>query len=396
MMAWALALLLALDDVTIVTAANESIAARDAVLELRGGELSVSWADAAGNKGVLQAADLVEIIFGRARPPAARPGHDEVEITLTTGDVLVGRLGPRSDEGVRLRSPVYGDPLLKFEQVRGIVFPANRSSLPKALPKPAVDDVVLMASGDLALGTVNSVSDAGVVYKSKSLGEVTKALADMVGLWLVETNPPPKEPAGLFAIVLTRDGSSMRGEVRSLKDGVLTFRDLFGNERTIARDAVSGLYWKNGRVVYLSDLQPSAVDEDANFIRGPRKSPSDLEYPFQRDRSAKGTRLVLGGVEHRKGLGVRARSVLSYSLGGAFKRFQAVVGLDDVSLGLGAVSAEVWVDGVRAKEFTIRGNDAPRPLDLDVSGSKDLRLVVTWAGHGQSDFADWGSARLIR
>jgi len=31
-----------------------------------------------------------------------------------------------------------------------------------------------------------------------------------------------------------------------------------------------------------------------------------------------------------------------------------------------------------------------------VSGAKELRLFVTWAGYGQSDFVDWGSARLIR
>jgi hypothetical protein len=385
------------DEATIVTASNETVSAREIVLQVRDGELVADFVDSSGKKGSLKAADLVEINFGKGGAPAPKPAAGDVEITLTTGDLLAGRLGPKADDGIRLLSPVHGDPLVKFEHVRGLVFPANRAHLPKILPKPATDDILLMTSGDQALGTVNAVSGAGVDYKSKTLGtDVTKPVAQVAGLWLVETNAPPKEPETLFAIVLTSDGSSIRGEVRSLQDGVLAFKDLYGAERKVARDAVSGLYWKNGRVVYLSDLQPSAADEDANFIRGPRKSASDLEYPFQRDRSAKGTRLVLGGVEHRKGLGVRARSSLTYSLGGAFKRFQSTVGLDAASQGLGAVVAQVWIDAAKAKEITLKGGDAPQALDLDVAGAKELRLVVTWAGHGQSDFADWGSARLIR
>ena len=159
---------------------------------------------------------------------------------------------------------------------------------------------------------------------------------------------------------------------------------------------MSGITLKNGRVVYLSDLAPTAVDEDANFIRGPRKLPSDLDYPFQRDRSAKGTKIILGGLEHRKGLGVRARSSLTYDLGGAYKRFQSTVGLDAVSNGLGAVLAEVYIDGAKVRELTLKGNASPQAIDLDVSGARELRLAVTWAGFGQSDFAGWGSARLIR
>ena len=145
-----------------------------------------------------------------------------------------------------------------------------------------------------------------------------------------------------------------------------------------------------------STAEAKAVEEEANYIRGAKKLPSDLDYPFQRDRNAKGGAIVLGGAEHRKGLGVRAQSSLTFALDGAFRRFQAVVGLDAAAAGLGAVLAEVWVDGRKVAEHKFTGTDAPRPLDLDVAAARELRLLVTWAGHGQSDFADWASARLIR
>jgi hypothetical protein len=395
-----LALLCALGDAQVVTASGATLVARELTLaRSENGELVATIVDAAGNKEVLKAADLVEITFGaKAGAPSPRPGAGDVEIRLTTGDVLRGSLGAKHEEGVALVNPVWGDPLVKFPQIRSIVFPLNRAYLPRRLPEKADEaDLVFTKAGDRAAGTILSLSKEGVAYKSNALNrEVLQAPADIAGVWLIETEAAPAEPSILLATVLASDGTSIRGDIQSLKDGVLVFKDLYGQERKVGRDALSSLHFKNGRVVYLSDLAPKAVEEEANFIRGPKKLPSDLDYPFQRDRSAKGGTLTLGGVEHRKGLGVRAHSSLTYELGGAFRRFQAVVGLDAASAGLGAVLAEVYVDDKKVAEHRFTKADPPRPVDLDVAGAARLRLVVTWAGHGMSDFADWGSARLIR
>jgi hypothetical protein len=389
---------LLLQDVGVVTAANETLTAREIVIARSGADVEVRIVDPAGKATVLTLADVVEAAFVQRPAPSAKPQPDEVEVGLTTGDVLTGRVGARNEEGLQLINPVLGNPLVKFGQIRSVVFKANRGFLPRKLPEKAdTADLVLMTTGDRAEGSLLWISDAGVAYRSKRREtDVTLTLAEVAGVWLIETEEVPKEPSGLLVTVLAVDGSSMRGEIESLKDGVLSFKDLYGQQRKVARSSLSALHVKNGRVVYLSDLAPSAVEEDANYIRGPKKLPSDLEYPFQRDRSARGTRLLLGGVEHRKGLGVRARSELTYPLGGSFKRFQAVVGLDAASAGLGAVKTEIWIDGRKVQEDAFKGNEAPKAVDLDVAGAQSLKLLVTWAGNGQSDFVDWGSARLIR
>jgi hypothetical protein len=387
------------DGATIVTAGNSSINAREVTLAAEGKNLVVKYVDLGGQQGTVEAADVVEIAFNGGRAAATgRPDREDVEITLTTGDVIVGKVGPKNEEGVKVVSPVFSDPLIKFGQIRYVIFPANRAFLPLRLPEKAeTADIVLTSAGDRAEGTILSISNGGVVYKSKRLEtEVPVALDKAAGVWLIEEGAPPKEPVGLHATVLTSDGSSIRGEIQSLKDGALTMKDLYGAVHKIPANLLSGIYMKNGRVVYLSDMKPALVDEDANYIRGPKKLSSDLDFPFQKDRSARGGKIILGGVEHRKGVGVRARSLLGYSLEGGFKRFQATLGLDAAAMGLGAVRVEVEVDGKKVKETTLKGNDAPQPVDLDVSGAKELRLLVTWAGYGQSDFVDWGSARLIR
>jgi hypothetical protein len=387
------------DGATLVTAGNSSINAREVTLAAEGKDLVVNYVDVGGQPGTLKAADVVEIVLNGGRPGVtAKPALDDIELALTSGDVLFGKVGAKSEDGIQLLSPAFSNPLVKFGQIRSAVFSANRQFLPLRLPEKAeTADIVFTQAGDRAEGTVLSISKTGVIYKSKRLDtEVTVPIEKAAGVWMIETDSPPKDPASLHATVLTSDGSSVRGEIQSLKEGALTLKDLYGGVHKIPANLLSGIYMKNGRVVYLSDMKPSSVDEDANFIRGAKKLSSDLDFPYQRDRSARGGKLILGGVEHRKGVGVRARSQLGYTLEGGFKRFQATLGLDAASMGLGAVKVEIEVDGRKVKEAGLKGNDGPQAIDIDVTGAKDLRLLVTWAGFGQSDFVDWGSARLIR
>lgn len=398
--AWALLAFLpaaAADDGTLVTAQGIPLQGKDIRIVREGEELLVHYTDATGTHS-LKAADVVELSLGAPRAPStARPLPEDVEILLSSGDTLTGKLGARSVDGIQLVTPVYGNPLVKFEQVRTLLFPANRGHLPKSLPPKVESDIILTRAGDQAEGTLLALSASGVEYKSRRLDrEVTLKIEEVAGLRLAELQAPPREPATLLAIVLTDDGSSMRGQIESLKEGILTLRDLFGTLHKIPAHRVACIYMKNGRVAYLSDMDPSHQAEDANYIRGPEKLPGDLDYPFQRDRSARGTFIVLGGITHRKGLGVRAHSALTYPLAGSFRKFQAVFGLDAESRGLGAVTGEVWVDGRKIREITLKGADGPQNIDVDLPGAKELRLVATWAGHGQSDFAGWGSARLIR
>jgi len=386
------------DEATIVSSTNASATARDLSLAVQSGELVVRYTDSAGEAKSVKAADVIEISFRSGRTPApAKVAPEDVKIILTTGDILMGKVGAKPEDGLQVLSKAFGDPVVKFGQIRAILFPANEAFLPKRLPEKELTDVILTKTGDRAEGILRSVSPAGVVYRSNRLEtDVTQPLAQVAGIWLAEEVAPPKEPAALFATVFTTDRSSVRGVIESLNQGVLAFKDLYGTTHRVPANLVAGIYVKNGRVVYLSDLTPATVDEDANFIRGAKRSSSDLEYPYQRDQNARGSKILLSGAEHRKGLGVRAHSALTYSLGGGYRRFQATLGLDDISLGLGAVIGEVWVDGKKVKELSLKGKDAPQPIDLDVSNAKELKLVVTWAGHGQSDFAGWGSARLVR
>jgi alpha-L-fucosidase 2 len=63
----------------------------------------------------------------------------------------------------------------------------------------------------------------------------------------------------------------------------------------------------------------------------------------------------------------------------------------------GTMCFAVVVDGQDAGSQAKCRGDAPQQVDVDVTGAKELRLLVDDAGDNiMGDHADWADARLLR
>jgi hypothetical protein len=62
----------------------------------------------------------------------------------------------------------------------------------------------------------------------------------------------------------------------------------------------------------------------------------------------------------------------------------------------GSVVFQVFLDNVKAFDSSLlRGSDLRKPVKISVAGKKELRLVVTDGGDGNTfDLADWAGARV--
>ena len=168
---------------------------------------------------------------------------------------------------------------------------------------------------------------------------------------------------------------------------------VFGGAVEIPLAELLSLDVLQGKAVYLSDLKPKRA-EQAGFL-GPA-------WPWAADRDARGGPLRLltpaGESTFDKGLGTHPRTTLSYDLGGKFRRFEALVGLDPATGRHGRADVRVRLDG--------KGQDLPAlrslaagvavPLRIDVTGAKELALAIDFgpAGDVQAD-VNWGDARLV-
>ena len=172
----------------------------------------------------------------------------------------------------------------------------------------------------------------------------------------------------------------------------LTATTIFRAAVTIPLCQMVALEMRQGRAVYLSDLEPSRY-EHTPFL--------GLTWPCVRDGSVAGLALALRdrGVLD-KGLGMHSGSRITYDLQGEYEWFEAWVGMDPQTGAKGSARIKVLVDGVeqdlgRDRELTAQG--AALTLRIPVHRAKRLTLRADYGPRGDvQGHVTWGNARLIR
>jgi hypothetical protein len=125
-------------------------------------------------------------------------------------------------------------------------------------------------------------------------------------------------------------------------------------------------------------------------------------WPVVNDRNVRGEPLRVttenGEETFDKGLGMHPKTALSYSLGGKYRRFETVVGLDAASGRGGSAVVRIKVDGKDVTPESLRKalDRTAVSVRLDITGAKELTLEIDFgkAGDVRAD-VNWGDARVI-
>ena len=109
-------------------------------------------------------------------------------------------------------------------------------------------------------------------------------------------------------------------------------------------------------------------------------------------------KLRIAEKEYTRGLGHHALGEIVVPLNGNYTLFQAEVGVQWQAGGLGSVVFQIWVDGEkRFDSGKMTDSDAAKPVEVALTGARELRLVATDSGDGFAcDMANWAEARLTR
>lgn len=106
--------------------------------------------------------------------------------------------------------------------------------------------------------------------------------------------------------------------------------------------------------------------------------------------------LSIGDKDYGHGITVHAYSSITIDLNRTCSTYDAYAGVDDLTLGLGAVRFSVYADGTRMWQSpVIHGGDPAVPVHVDLTGRKTMRLVVE--PHSPFDsvaLADWAQSRI--
>ncbi|GGR06692.1 NPCBM/NEW2 domain-containing protein [Deinococcus ruber] len=125
--------------------------------------------------------------------------------------------------------------------------------------------------------------------------------------------------------------------------------------------------------------------------------------PIEIDRSVNGygggdgKTLTLAGKTYAHGFGAHANSSMTFNLGAQCASFTSDIGVDDEVGDRGSVVFQVYGDGSKLYDSGVMtGASATKTLTVSVAGVKELKLVVTDSGNGNTnDHADWASPTLL-
>jgi len=365
-------------------------------ISLAADEKSVSVQTAAGTSVQIAAAQVVEIVT--APPPVSPPlASHPFEVEMDDGSRLRGALLAPADtdagEKVRLKSPVLFESGGSLDIPLDVVLAVRRADgakMPGAsrLVRMPGEDAAYRLSGARVEGTLRAFTNAGVEIDRGDLGTDDIAYKDLAAVFL--DNARKSLPDELRVVARLADGSAVvltRGF--RVAAGQLNGQTPCGIAVRIPTSRVAALSFVGGSFVHVSDLTPTETKREPFFPlpEGPAAEATlDFLCPVRFDRSPDDNVITLGGQQFFKGLGVRPRTELTFDLGGRFRTFEALCGIDDEVLGpgygrgagTGSVVFSVKVDGRAAYESPpVEGGRDPVSVRVPVEGAKTLTLAVS-------------------
>jgi hypothetical protein len=106
--------------------------------------------------------------------------------------------------------------------------------------------------------------------------------------------------------------------------------------------------------------------------------------------------LTIDDVSYAHGVTVHGHSSVTIDLNRACSSYDALAGIDDLTMKLGKVHFSVYGDGVRLwNSGMVKGGDPAVPVHVDITGRETLRLVTE--PHSPFDsvaLADWAQSRF--
>ncbi len=317
-------------------------------------------------------------------------------VYLEDGGQLSGKLEALGKESLRLATPSGGSIEIPLLAVRGVWFQATgpgkaREQFDQRLKTPGNEDAALVRAEDQTAteiaGQIIELRDQKLQFKYE--GETRSInIARMAGLVFAAhaKTAANDRPYQVFELA---NGDRVQGVWTALADGAVEVQLGWGAKFKAPLTSLASIAFRNGKLVYVSDLSPSSVEEVAYF---------DRAMPYQRDKNLLGEPLKMKGQQHRKGLAVHSRSVLNYALDGKYAQFKSLLGFDESVPARGRVVCRVLGDGKELfLDKDLRADAKPRPLELDVKGVKQLTLEIDF-GEDENicDRVIWADARLFR
>ena len=214
---------------------------------------------------------------------------------------------------------------------------------------------------------------------------------------LIYYHPQAEDRPEPLAVAIDRGGS--RWQVKAVEPAGERWNltTLGGLKVVLDPEKLERLDLSSVNTQYLGALEPVSFQFTPYF-------PPKTELPVlsesnkpRRDLGFDGLPLKLDGKAYARGVALHSRSEVGYRLPGKYRRFKALVGIDDAVRPGGDVQLEIRADGKLLWEGRVRGSEPAQTLDLDIAGVKRIDILVDFgADLDVADVVDFCEARMTK
>ena len=341
--------------------------------------------------------------------PALVPGKAKaaVSVRLADGSQLVGSGYEVAKGEATLILASGGELKIPAKSIAWVRFPDLAAA--ENLDAEWTDLLASQASGRQAADLIVIRKKGSIDYLEGVLGDIS---VGEVAFELDGQTVPVKRPRveGLFyyrakaaslpeAICEVTDAHGARLQARSIELAGEALRVVTpsGLPVTVPLASVAVLNFSADKVRYLSDLEAEGV-KYTPFIGSVEDLPSHVDFfKPRRDLGLEQNPLRLDGKTYAKGLAMHSRTSTSYRVPEKFSRFEAVVGIDDSVRDGGHVQVTISGDAKTLWEANIAGNEAAKPVSVDLTGVKKLEIKVDFGDDlDVADHLDLAEARFTK
>jgi hypothetical protein len=356
--------------------------------------VNVMYADGQNGNTTIQIGEHTDpkLAFDPAAPSHALPAR----VYLAGDEQLFGKIEALDEQALHLTTP-WGDRLdVPLARIAGIYIglsdhKESPESFVRRMKSRGTEDLLLARSKDgevVAIGGVAEGTEAERLRFSFQGKTRTLPLKQVEGM-VFASRPEPRSPDQLRVRITLSGGIVVSGELTALDASAWKLRTAWGQYLNLPAAEVLSARVLGGQIAYLSDLEPSEVEEAPYFGR---------RSPWHRDVNLVGDPLKIDGNTYAHGIAVHARCLLTYTLGGQYAWFETTVGFDDAVKGRGRVDCRVLADGKELFANPELAADAPPTrLALPIAGVQRLQLVVDFGpDQDTGDRVIWANPRLFR
>jgi hypothetical protein len=272
--------------------------------------------------------------------------------------------------------------------------------LPKNIDDPALflarlakakrpRDILYLTGGDSIEGTLVTPAP-GPKYGMRLDDRKVDTALDAIAILAINTELAARPKAkGIVAHLVTKKGARLHlTSLRLEPDArVLKGTTLFKAPVKVPLEELAALTLYKSSTVHLSDLTPTRY-QFTPF--------TGISWPLAQDATVAGKQLSVGGDFYDKGLGMHSQSQVTYSLGGKYRWFEALVGLDSDNGIFGQARVSIVLDGsavLAHKELS--GRTPMLRVRVDVRNVREMTLIAEFGDLGATrGHLNWANARL--